>query len=246
MYNAVIAEDESWSMANIKSIFPWANYNFEEPKCFSDARDALAFISQNKIDVLFTDIKMPGMSGLDLIKQVRERNGNLKIIVISGHANFSFAQQSIKHNVFSYLLKPVTRSDAEELIMKLKNVLDSEYGYDDINKHENIPSPTFQKMLYYIDEHYNEKMQLNNLAERFHFNETYGSHLFHKYFGCGFTEYVTNIKMKKAVELLNSDMSITEIASFLNYDYAYFNKLFKKSYGYTPRQYIQKYRRKNK
>lgn len=241
MYHAVIVEDEPWSLINIQTIFPWKNYNFEQPSEFNNAKDALNFISQNKIDVLFTDIKMPEMSGLELIQQIREHNSKLKIVVISGHADFSFAQKAINYNVFSYLLKPVNRKEAEDLIMKLKTILDYEYGTNNlVEKYANISSPTFQKLLQFIDEHYTEKLQLNALSERFHINESYGSQLFNEYFGCGFTEYITELKMQKATELLGSDMSATEIADFLSYDYAYFNKLFKKRFGVTPKQYRQK------
>lgn len=245
MYSAIIVEDEPWSLMNIKAIFPWANYNFEEPKTFNNAYGALNFLSQNTTDVLFTDIQMPGISGLELIKQIREYDSKIKIVVISGHANFSFAQQAISHNVFGYLLKPVTRRDAEELIMKLKTALDQENSAAELNNHANISSPVFQKLLRYVDEHYNEKLQINILAERFHVNESYVSQFFQKHFGCGFTEYVTNIKMQKAVELLNSNMKIPDIAKFLNYDYAYFNKLFKRNHGITPKQYLQKTGGKN-
>lgn len=54
MYKAVIVEDEPWSLMNIKTIFPWQNYNFEQPTGFDSAQDALGFIAQNKPDVLFT------------------------------------------------------------------------------------------------------------------------------------------------------------------------------------------------
>ncbi|MDO4365060.1 MAG: response regulator [Clostridia bacterium] len=241
MYKAVIVEDEPWSLMNIKTIFPWQNYNFEQPTGFDSAQDALGFIAQNKPDVLFTDIKMPEMSGLELIKRVREFNTNIKIVVISGHANFTFAQQAINYNIFSYLLKPVNRREAEELIMKLKTALDREHNVSDLSqKYEHISNTAFQKLLKYVDEHFNEKLQLNTLTERFHINESYGSQLFNEYFACGFTEYITNLKMHKAAELLKSDMSVAEIADFLNYDYAYFSKLFKKHFGMTPKQYRQK------
>lgn len=241
MYHAVIVEDELWSLINIKAIFPWKNYNFDQPSEFDNAKDALDYIMQHKTDVLFTDIKMPEMSGLELIGHIREQNPKLKIVVISGHADFSFAQKAINYNVFSYLLKPINRKEAEDLILKLKTTLDYEFENNDlIKKYANISSPAFQKLLQFVDEHYTEKLQLNTLADRFHINESYVSQLFNEYFGCGFTEYITGIKMNKATELLDSDMSATEIADFLSYDYAYFNKLFKKRFGITPKQYRQK------
>lgn len=241
MYRAIIVEDEPWSLANTKTIFPWKNYQFEPPQGVGSAREALDLIAREKTDVLFTDIKMPEMSGLELMKQIRERDADLKIVVISGHADFSFAQEAIAYGVFKYLLKPVKRQDAETLLMELKTVLDQERGSADFTeKYAHIPNQSFKKLLQYVDTHYREKLQMNTLAERFQINASHGSQLFIEYFGCGFSEYITELKMQKALELLDGGMWATEIADFLNYDYVYFNKLFKKRFGVTPRQYHQR------
>lgn len=67
-------------------------------------------------------------------------------MVISGHANFTFAQQAINYNIFSYLLKPVNRREAEELIMKLKTALDREHNVSDLSqKYEHISNTAFPK-----------------------------------------------------------------------------------------------------
>lgn len=241
MYRAVVVDDEPWSLINIKSVFPWENYGFEQPMGFDNARDALNAVLQEKPDVLFTDIKMPEISGLELIQHVRGHNSKLKIVVTSGYANFSFAQQAISYGVFGYLLKPINRQDAEKLMMQLKTALDLEQKPTELEeKYTGISNPAFRKLLQYVSEHYREKLQLNELTKRFHINASYGSQLFHEHFGYGFTEYLTELKMQKATELLSSDMSATAVADFLNYEYVYFNKLFKKRFGMTPRQYRQK------
>lgn len=238
MYNAVIVEDEPWSLINIKAIFPWSKYNFETPIGFNNAGEALKYISSHKTDVLFTDIIMPDINGLKLIELIREKDSEIKIIVISGHADFSFAQQAINYGIFSYLLKPVDRREAEKLIAKLKTALDAERdSRAQPQKFSYISNPAFKRLLQFVDEHYNEKLQLNKLAEKFHINESYCSQLFKEFFGCGFTEYITEIKLQEAVKMLDSGMYVAEIADYLHYDYAYFNKLFKKRFGTTPKQY---------
>lgn len=241
MYRAVIVEDEPWSLLNIKNIFPWSRYGFEPPVGFDDVQKAINYILQEKPDVLFTDVKMPKVSGLELAKYLREYGLKLKIVIISGHADFSFAQQSITYGVFSYMLKPVSRQDAEKLMGELKAALDKEYNVITSERsHEHIPNTAFRKLLQYTDEHYREKLHLNDLAKRFQINASYGSQLFHEYFHCGFSEYLSDLKIKKAADLLlNSDMWVNEIADFLNYDYVYFNKVFKKIYGVTPKQFRQ-------
>lgn len=241
MYRAVIVEDEPWSLINIKSLFPWKDYNFDEPFTFNSSKDALDEIPDIKPDVLFTDINMPEVSGLELIEQIRSYNNDVIIVVISGFADFSFAQQAITYGVFSYLLKPLSRVEAEKVMIKIKIELDSRTHSDNAEtQFSDIPNPTFRKLLQYINAHFNERLQLDSLANQFHINESYGSQLFSKYLGCGFTEYVTKIKMEKALELLKTDMYVNEIADFLSYDYGYFNKLFKKTFGVTPTQYRNK------
>lgn len=242
MYRAIIVDDEPWSLSNVKSIFPWARYGFEPPLSVTNARDALDLALREKPDVLFTDIKMPEINGLDIIKYLRESGLKTKFVVISGYADFSFAQKSITYGVFSYLLKPIDRRAAENLMMGLKAALDRERSAgSQPNDYTNISNPAFKKLVRFVDEHYTEKLQLSDLSKRFQINASYCSQLFIEYFGCGFSEYVIGLKMQKAAELLaNGDMWVSEISDFLNYDYVHFSKLFKKHFGVTPKQYRQK------
>ncbi len=241
MYRAVIVEDEPWSLINIKSLFQWKNYNFDEPITFSSSKEALDQIDNISPDVIFTDINMPEISGLELIEKIRSHDNNVIIVIISGFDDFSYAQQAISYGVSSYLLKPLSHTDAENVMIKIKNILDKRTGSDNANSQfADIPNYTFRKLLQYINEHFNEKLQLDKLANMFYINESYGSQLFSKYLGRSFTEYITDIKMEKALDLLKTDMHVNEIAEFLSYDYGYFNKLFKKIYGMTPTQYRNK------
>lgn len=241
MYTAVIVEDETWSLLNIKTTFPWADYDFSEPVGFTDPKEAIDYVIRSKPDLLLTDMQMPNINGVELIRQIRIKNTDIKIAVISGYAEFSFAQQAIDYGIFSYLLKPITRQDAEKLMIRIKSELDNQKHPDDINKkYSYISNPALKNMLKYINEHFNEKLQLNRLAEQFYLNESYASQLFNETLGVSFTEYLNELKMQKAVGMLKSDISIKELAAFLNYDYTYFNKLFKKRFGMTPKQYRSK------
>ncbi|MBP3361108.1 MAG: response regulator [Clostridia bacterium] len=243
MYKAIIIDDSPWSVANIKCIFPWEHYGFEEPITTDNPQLALSLLLQHKPDVLFTDIKMPQISGFDLIKQLSVNNLKTKIVLISAYTDFAYAQQAISYGVFRYLSKPISRQEAEKVIHDLKNALDKEYGKNKTFSADyiSIKNPSFKKLIEYIDENYTQKLQLEELSALFQINPSYCSHLFSEHFNCGFTTYITNLKLKKAAELLvENNMWINEIADFLNYDYNYFNKLFKKHYGVTPKQFQQR------
>ncbi len=242
MYRVIIIDDNPWSVENIKCIFPWSRYGFEDPITTNNPQDALTLILNEKLDVLFTDIKMPQLSGFDLINQIRAKGLKIKIVLISAYTDFAYAQQAISYGVFRYLSKPISRQDAEKVMLDLKNTLDKEHGKKDVisNDYDSIKNPSFKKLVKYVNDNYTQKLQLEQLSEIFQINPSYCSQLFSEYFNCGFTTYVTNLKMKKAAELLTeNNMWINEIADFLNYDYIYFNKLFKKHYGVTPKQFQQ-------
>ncbi len=242
MYRVIIIDDNPWSVENIKCIFPWNRYGFEDPITTNNPQHALNLILNKKPDVLFTDIRMPQISGFDLISQLSAKGLKTKVVLISAYTDFAYAQQAISYGVFRYLSKPVSRKDAEKIMFDLKNALDKEHGKKDIvsDDYDSIKNSSFKKLVKYVNENYTQRLQLEQLSELFQINPSYCSQLFSEYFNCGFTTYLTNLKMKKAADLLiENNLWINEIADFLNYDYIYFNKLFKKHYGVTPKQFQQ-------
>ena len=84
---------------------------------FEDALSALTALYDDEADVIVTDIKMPEVSGLELIRQIRERNQDIHIVILSGHSNFAYAQKAIELGVTRYLLKP---TNPRELIAVLE------------------------------------------------------------------------------------------------------------------------------
>ena len=92
----------------------------------TDGEMALPLLRTARPDVLITDIKMPFMDGLQLSKIVRERMPWVKIVILSGHDEFEYAQQAIQLGVTEYLLKPVTVQNLHQVLQKLAAQLDQE------------------------------------------------------------------------------------------------------------------------
>lgn len=238
MYKVVLIDDEILTLNGIRQTFEWSKYGFEVINCFTDSLDALAYVELERPDVIFTDVEMPGMSGIEFMKRLREKNIRSKIVIISAHPDFSYAQAAISYGVCEYLVKPISRSCADYLLSKLKHSLDyhtdTMFGVFD-DKLNSINNENFKSLINYINNHYNEKLTLSSLAEDFHMNSTYCCKLFTKYYNCSFTEYLRNLRMEKACTLLKQDMTISDVAEKVGYsDYFHFSKLFKKVYGITP------------
>ena len=125
-YKVFFVEDEIITREGIRDNVDWQASGFEFCGEASDGEMALPLLRAAQPDVLITDIKMPFMDGLQLSKIVRERMPRVKIIILSGHDEFEYAQKAISIGVTDYLLKPVTVHKLQTALQKLAVQLDQE------------------------------------------------------------------------------------------------------------------------
>ena len=125
-YKVFLVEDEIVTRQGIRDNVDWKANGFEFSGEATDGDMALPLIQATKPDVLITDIKMPFMDGLQLCKIIRERMPWVKIIILSGHDEFEYAQEAIKLGVNEYLLKPITVQEMHKVLQKLAAQLDHE------------------------------------------------------------------------------------------------------------------------
>ena len=106
MYKAIIIDDEPWTIIDIEKTFSLEDMGFEIVGSYRTPQKALPAIISKKPDLVITDIRMPGMTGMELIKSVRNQKINCEFIIVSGHSDFSYAQEAISYGVAGYCLKP--------------------------------------------------------------------------------------------------------------------------------------------
>ena len=120
MLTILIVDDEKEELEGISFLID--KLGFKLYKVFADnGNQALEYLQNHKVDILFTDIRMPRMDGLELIKLAKNENPNLKIIIYSGYADFAYAQSAINLEVSEYILKPIK---VEEFEKSLKRVME--------------------------------------------------------------------------------------------------------------------------
>lgn len=122
-YKVVIIDDEPWTREVIKSLADWENHDMSVVGEASDGLCGLELVTQLKPDVIITDVKMPGLDGLELLAALRKEKYHAKTIVISGHDDFSFLRNALKLNVIDYLLKPVKKDELNEQLARCKEQL---------------------------------------------------------------------------------------------------------------------------
>lgn len=120
MIKVVIADDEERICRLIEALVDWDSMEMEIAGTAHNGLEAAEMVEKLRPDILITDIRMPGCSGLDLIRCTKECNEKLEIVVISGYAHFEYAQQAIKYGVGDYLLKPINKMELTATLEKLK------------------------------------------------------------------------------------------------------------------------------
>ena len=107
MYKALIVDDEKLIRDGMKRAIPWETIGIGAVFLAQSGAEALSIIREHKPEILITDIRMHGMTGLDLIAQAKELTPDIKVMVLTGYDEFEYARRSIKLNVNDFFLKPI-------------------------------------------------------------------------------------------------------------------------------------------
>lgn len=370
MLKVLLVDDEPFILQGLKILIDWEEQGFEVIATASNGEDAYEYLKNNETDLVICDIQMPKMTGLELISRVKENNiSNAHFVILSGYADFSYAQKAISYNVSDYILKPVDAQNLIKVLEKVKknnvdktkkqkaewsldntifsdnyiNWLDTDtlnqnktilfkkeldtlisdintddhmrikksvndlfnaFKINDINSksfnlninyiifcllqlaseqnaeidqksamqfisdscfekgikqgssayiykfaceyadylmqlHRQVPTNILHSIAQEINDNYASNITLKGLSEKYCLNSAYLGQLFKKQFNCYFKDYLNNIRITKAEELLaKTDKKVYEIAGEVGYhDLDYFVDVFIKAKGCTPARY---------
>lgn len=240
MYKAIIIDDEPWTILDIEQTFALKEMGFEIIGSFRSPLKALPAIMSKKPDLIITDIRMPGMTGLELIQKVRSQHLNCEFIIVSGYNDFAYAKEAIAYGVTGYCLKPLDPAETAACLERARTAL---------NRRSVLPSDsayiddTFERILNHMNTHFPEKLSLKSLAAAFDLNPNYCCTLFTKYLGKTFSQHLTELRITEAQSLLKTTAhSLEKIAQMVGYnDYFYFSKVFKKQCSYSPKEYRRQF-----
>ena len=245
MYNVLIVDDEKYIVTSLKKSIDWQSYGFEICGEADNAESAINMIDKLSPDLIVTDIRMPGMNGLEMVDAVSQKHPDILFVMISGYADFQYVKKAISLAVIAYWLKPFDNSEIGDTLTKCRKMLDQrlkgvgQLYQSSIISPQNVKNPTVKDVLKLVNESFTVNYTINDLAKRFSLNESYLSQLFKKEIGEPFTVYITRLRLLYACTLLKStDLSISEVSKKVGYpDYFYFARLFKREYGITPSEY---------
>ena len=119
LYRILMADDEPMALYSAAHAFPWAQYGFDEPVTTTEPKQALELLRTQTFDAAIVDIRMPDLTGIDLIRICRDEEIPTVFVVLSGYADFNYVQSAMRLQAFDYCLKPVMPEAAEDALARL-------------------------------------------------------------------------------------------------------------------------------
>lgn len=113
----LIVDDEMWSRKLIRKLLPWDDYGIDSIYEAEDGSQALDIINKHDIDLLITDMRMPGVDGAMLLQTIHDSNINIEVIVMSGYEDYKYLHSALKTKAIDYLLKPVVKEELHTAVM---------------------------------------------------------------------------------------------------------------------------------
>lgn len=126
MLTLFIADDEYFILERLKQLLDYPGLGYRLIGTAQNGHDALQFIERQTPDLAILDIKMPGLSGLEIAEQIYRKKYNTKVIILTSYDYFDFARQAVKYQVFSYLLKPINARELEKTLTDITETIHKE------------------------------------------------------------------------------------------------------------------------
>ena len=125
MFSLIIVDDEQYMVNVLKKMLNWGEYGFKLTAVFSNPAEAMEYIDKNKVDVVLTDISMPGINGIDIAKHCFYHHTGTTVVFLSAFTDFEYARKGIQYKIFSYLTKPVSQSALIQVFSELYTKLNA-------------------------------------------------------------------------------------------------------------------------
>jgi len=241
---AIIVDDEKHVRDGLMLLAEWQAVGIETIFEAEDGDEAIQLIGEHHPAIIFTDMRMPKRDGISLLKWLYSTNITSKTIVVSGYDDFEYMRNAIYYKSFDYILKPIDPEILNETLEKAVNEWKEQESRRNIKLEDEqaifqVERNNMHEIKEYLQVHYQQEITLQEIADRFYLSREYISRKFKHEFKKTITDYLMEIRIEKAKQLLEtSNLRIYEIAHYVGYqNEKYFSKVFKKLIGLTPNEY---------
>lgn len=243
MYRAIIVDDEKLFLDYLSGWPHWSNYGIIVEKTFTGGRPALQYLETGpQIDIIFTDIKMPGMNGLEFIEEIpKNYKEHAYIVALSGFEDYALVRHAFLNGASDYILKvDVNMPEFDDAVGRIADFLKrTGERQTEGSLHANGRTQLIADIKSYIDENLSQDLGLNGIAAHFGFSPGYLSQVFSQNAGLTVMDYLIGrrIEFSKTL-LLTTDKSVTDVAYDAGFNSPeHFSRTFRKITGMSPREF---------
>ena len=242
MLKVLIVEDEEMIRKGIVLTVDWAALDCVVVGEASNGLEGLEAARRLDPTLIITDLKMPQMDGLEMLRVLREEGCGAYVIILTAYDQFEYAQSALRLGAVDYLLKPFHDGELESAVNRLRSRMESGAPAPETmgTPRKGDKSRYVLEAMAYISKHYNEPdISVGTVAQSLNISEGYLSHTFKKETDYTLLNYLTRYRIHKAMELLKDcRVKVYEVAEQVGYrDIAYFSATFKKYTGISPSEY---------
>ncbi|MCL2057013.1 MAG: helix-turn-helix domain-containing protein [Oscillospiraceae bacterium] len=237
MYRAYFIDDEPLVLGELTSNPLITQCGYQIVGTSTSPAAAKKEIKKLAPDVVFTDLRMPGCSGVELIRDLKEGGSLCEFVIISAYEDFNALRSFMHMDGFDYLKKPVSCHDLRRLLGLLAGKIAGKRPMSDIAWE--TPSPQLNMIAEYLSDKLMIKHTLESVSAALEIHPKHISRLFAGKLGTTFVGYLTKLRMEEAARLLKStNKDIKEIAAFCGFkDYFYFCRVFREYHFCTPTEF---------
>ena len=250
----LIADDEAVIRQGLLSL-DWKSIGMEEVYAVSIGEEARELLLSTAVDIVIFDIRMPGMTGLELSEMVRERPMDTAVVLLTGFSEFDYAVKAIRSGVYEYLLKPVNPRELFDTITDVKLRLEQErYKRNLVREHESQEgkydtvsqvrnyflkvSKSTLNILTDLAEEFCHPLSLNELSQRYHFTSSYMSKKIRQETGYSFMDILSAVRLMNAATFLQAGEKVNAACEKAGFnDQRYFSQIFRRVFGCSPSEY---------
>jgi two-component system response regulator YesN len=254
LLKSIVLEDEPAARNELVLLTPWEELGMVCAGEAGDGLEGLQLANRIKPDIIVSDIKMPGMDGLAFIEELSKRTRASEdvfpeIVILSGYSEFEYARTAMRLGVDEYLLKPVEDEALKAALLRAKERIMANSAQSRTEKiffseyeckcHHEEFSSYVDAAVKLIGDRFIQGISIEEAASELRLSSGHLSRLFKRETGYTFVDYLTHIRVKRAIELLQKPASkIYEVADLVGYsDARYFAQVFKKITGMTPKDF---------
>ena len=244
MLKVLIVDDEAVVRRGIVLGIDWASLGCAVVGEAANGEEGLAAAERYSPNLIITDVRMPHMDGIEMMRVLRERGSTAHVIVLTAYNDFDYARSALRFGAADYLLKPFRD---QELVAAIERVREKAEAFSSRSAQDDLLAlPKGDKSKYvlqtleYIAAHYADAdINITTIARSIGISEGHLSHLFKKETDMTLGAYLTRCRIQKAMALLREGkLKVYEVAEACGYhDIAYFSGTFKKITGKSPSDY---------